>query len=206
LIGLFDRDVFLKLGCCNLFGEAVDALGVTQPYRLAATSNAKGNARLVTKLYGEIDAADAVQRIQAMVADVPVLSEEMLEGIFASENFKLLGGLEDIDTGEQLLGALLLNQPAERIMISGDKRFIKAFRQHLPDQWIAHSESIISFEMCMIAIEDRYGFDYLVQRAAPAKHCDGTLRIAIQPEPSRDHFLECLASFNPCTAVIEQAQ
>lgn len=200
MIGLFDRDVFVKLGCCNLWTEAVAALGVTQPYRLPSTNSARSNVKLVTRLLGEVDTAEAIVRVAGMVADVPVLSDELVDGIEASAAFQQLANIDDIDAGEQLLGAVLLNDPEHRILVSGDKRFVKALRSQLPDQWDAVSGAVISLEMCLMAIEERFGFEFLLERVVGVKHCDGTLRMAIGAEPTREAFLEAMRSFNPCRA------
>lgn len=201
MIGLFDRDVFLKLGCCDLWHEAVDALGVTQAYRLESTSSEQSNAKIVKRILREVGPEDALARISAMVAEVPVLADDLLEGLEDSQEYALLDGVEDIDAGEQMLGAILLRDPETQILVSGDKRFVRAFRDHLPDKWVAVSGSVISFEMCLLAIEEVYGFDHLLQRVHPVKHCDGSLNLAIGHQPSADGFKEALASFNPCRAV-----
>lgn len=198
MIGLFDRDVFVKLGCCNLWNEAVEALGVTQPYRLASTSSVRSNNKLITRLLADVDPADTIERVAVMVGMVPVLADYLIDGIESSEGFHLLSGVDDIDAGEQLLGAVLLNDPDHRVLVSGDKRFVNAFRSHLPEQWEAVSGCIISLEMCLMAIEERFGFDYLLERVITVKHCDGTLRMAIGAAPTRDDFRTAMQSFNPC--------
>lgn len=200
MIGLFDRDVFLKLGCCDLWREAIAALGVTQAYRLESTSSERSNTRIVKRILGEVGPEDALARINVMVAEVPVVADGLLDGLEHSQEYALLDGVEDIDAGEQLLGAILLRDPATQILVSGDKRFVRAFRSHLPDRWNAVSESVVSFEMCLLAIEESYGFDFLLQRVHPVKHCDGSLTLALGHEPSAETFKEALASFNPCRA------
>ncbi|MBY5483244.1 MULTISPECIES: hypothetical protein [Rhizobium] len=200
MIGLFDRDVFLKLGCCDLWHEALAALGVTQAYRLESMSSERSNTRIVKRILGEVGPEDTLARVSIMVAEVPVLAEGLLDGLEDSQEYALLNGVEDIDAGEQLLGAILLRNPATQILVSGDKRFVRAFRNHLPDRWNAVSESVISFEMCLLAIEGSYGFDFLLQRVHPVKHCDGSLMLALGHEPSAESFREALASFNPCRA------
>ena len=127
MIGLFDSDVLIKLCCCNLWSEAITALGISTAYRLPQTSS----------------------------------------------------------------------------LLSGDKRFIEAFRTAFPKEWETLSKCIVSFEMCLEAIEAKYGYDHIHQNAAHIKHCDGTLRLAILAEPNRDHFIECIASYNPCRVVVE---
>jgi hypothetical protein len=201
VIGLFDRDVFLKLCCCNLWFEAVEALGVTQPYRLQSTSSERANRRKITQMLKNVDPDEAVQRARAVVATVPALTDELIEAIYASEGYKVLSNVEGIDGGEHVLAAILINEPEGRVLLSGDKRFVDAFRTQRPEQWEVVSNAVISFEMCMLAIEVVYGFDYVLERAMPMKHCDGTLKLAIGDEPTAEAFREALKSFNPCRAV-----
>lgn len=201
MIGLFDRDVFLKLCCCNLWWEAVDALEITQPFRLAATSSEKSNRRKITQMLGTVDPEETIQRTQQVVQAVPVLSDELIEQIFATEAYQELSGIDGIDGGEQILAAVLINDPEGRILLSGDKRFVQSFRDNLPEKWDRLSGSIISFEMCLLAIEERYGFDYLLERVQPVKQCDGSLRMAIGHEPTAETFREAMTSFNPCHVI-----
>ncbi|MBY5462055.1 hypothetical protein HFO85_01265 [Rhizobium leguminosarum] len=201
MIGLFDRDVFLKLCCCNLWFEAVDALGVTQPYRLAATSSARSNRKKITQMLGDVDPEETLQRTQEIVDAVPVVPDDLIDQIYESAAFQELSDIDGIDGGEQVLAAILIDDPEGRVLLSGDKRFVQAFRENLPDRWDALGDSIISFEACMLAIEDRYGFDFLVERVLPVRHCDGSLRVAVGHQPNAEGFREAMTSFNPCRIV-----
>lgn len=198
MIGLFDRDVFFKLCCCNLWFEAVEVMGVTQPYRLGATSNARSNRNKITRMLAGLDPEETIRRTQDIVEVVPVVPENFLDQIYGSAAFQELSNIEGIDGGEQVLAAILIDNPEGRILLSGDKRFVQAFRESLPDRWKALSESIISFEACLLAIEHRYGFGFLLERAMPGRHCDGSLRIAIGHEPNARNFRDAMTSLNPC--------
>lgn len=201
MIGLFDRDVFLKLCCCNLWFEAVEALGVTRPYRLAATSSPRSNRKKITQMLVDVDPEEIIQRTQDIVDVVPVVPDDLIGQIYESAAFQELSDIEGIDGGEQVLAAILIDDPEGRILLSGDKRFVKAFRENLPHRWDALGRSIISFEACMLATEDRYGFDFVFERVLQARHCDGSLRIAIGNEPNAEAFREAMASFNPCRLI-----
>lgn len=198
MIGLFDRDVFLKLCCCNLWWEAVAALEITQPFRLAATSSERSNRRKITQMLGDVDLEETIQRTQEIVEAVPVLSDELIDQIYATEGYQELSGIDGIDGGEQILAAVLINDPEGRVLLSGDKRFVQAFRDNLPEKWRRLSASIISFEKCLLAIEERHGFDYLLQHVQPVRQCDGSLRIAIGHQPSSEVFRAAMTSFDPC--------
>lgn len=196
--GLFDRDVFLKLCCCNIWGEALEALGIINAYRLAATSSETSNRKLISRMLGDSDPTEAIIRTQEIVAVVPVLPDHMISAIYATEGFKELAGIDDIDGGEQILAAILINNPEGRVLLSGDKRFVQAFRRNLPDRWETLSGSIISFELCLLAVEARYGFDYVFERVHPVRCCDDSLRLALGENPTPMNFRDALNSFNPC--------
>ncbi|AXV16564.1 hypothetical protein CYG48_13215 [Neorhizobium sp. SOG26] len=202
MIGLFDSDVLIKLCCCNLWWEAIDALGISHPYRLAPTSSARWVKGKLDRKLGKGDHAEIMSRIEGVAREVPVIADELTEGLESDEGFKVLREIADIDDGENILAAVLMRSPGGKLLLSGDKRFIKAFRDALPGEWDKLSSYIISFEMCLEAIEAKYGFDHIVANAMAVKHCDGTLSIAIQPEPNREHFVDCISSFNPCRAVV----
>lgn len=152
-------------------------------------------------MLGTVDPEETIQRTQQVVQAVPVLSDELIEQIFATEAYQELSGIDGIDGGEQILAAVLINDPEGRILLSGDKRFVQSFRDNLPEKWDRLSGSIISFEMCLLAIEERYGFDYLLERVQPVKQCDGSLRMAIGHEPTAETFREAMTSFNPCHVI-----
>lgn len=201
MIGLFDSDVLIKLCCCNLWWEAIDAFGITHPYRLAPTSTARWVKGKLDRKLGKGDHADIMARIAGVVREVPPIADELIDGLESDDAFKVLSKIDGIDGGENMLAAVLMRSPEGKLLLSGDKRFITAFRNALPGEWDKLSGYIISFEMCLEAIEAKYGFDHIVSNAMAVKHCDGTLKIAIQAEPNRDHFIECISSFNPCRAV-----
>lgn len=196
--GLFDRDVFLKLCCCNLWRETLEALGITNAYRLAATSSAKSNEKVIARMLGDVDPRGAILRVQEIVELVPVLSDDLIIDITTSDGFNELAGIDDIDGGEQILAAILINSPDSRVLLSGDKRFVQAFRENLPGRWDTLSGAIISFEMCLLAVEAQRGFDFVFERVHSVKCCDGSLSLALGENPTPTSFRDALNSFNPC--------
>ena len=136
MIGLFDRDVFLKLCCCGLFDEALAALGVTQPFRLVSTSSTSSNKSIIKRKLQDFDFAPIMARIAKAVASVPTISNTVADGIRETDIYRRLTNLDDIDSGEQILAAILLSDPRSGILISGDKRFFQAFAHALPAEWL----------------------------------------------------------------------
>jgi hypothetical protein len=110
-----------------------------------------------------------------------------------------LAEIDDIDSGEQLLLAILLAEKKDRILVSGDKRCMAAFKQALPDECGAAQSSIITFERCIRAITETCGFELVLDRAHHVRQCDASLRLAFGSNPSVDEFLLALESFDPLT-------
>jgi hypothetical protein len=198
LIGLFDRDVFLKLCCCGVFDQALAALDITRPYRLVSTSSASSNGRIIRARLPDLDPAPILARVAKAVASVPTITNPMVEGIVASDTYRRLTNIDDIDGGEQLLAAILLHDPRRHILVSGDKRFLQAFARSLPAEWLAVRDSVISFEMCLLAVEEKFGFELIMDRVYPFRGCDGILALALSGPATRDSFRAALISYDPC--------
>ena len=198
MIGLFDRDVFLKLCCCDLWVEANASLGITQPYRLESTSSERSNGKVLSRMLRGQDISHALGLTIATAGSVPVLPDDLTKVIKASQYYHALADIEGIDTGEQILGAALMSTQEPTVLITGDKRFVQAFRGRFPDEWQQHGNAIISFERCLLAIEAAYGFDVLANRLVAASSCDQSLRLALGKTPNREALVEALRSFDPC--------
>lgn len=195
--------MLIKLCCCNLWSEALTALGISTAYRLPQTSSLPWVKRKLLQKLKEAELPDIIERIDAVNKAVEPLPDDYTNGLEAFEAFKAMQDVDNINDGEQILAAILMRSPDGKTLLSGDKRFIEAFRNAFPKEWETLSKCIISFEMCLEAIEAKYGYDHIHKNAAHIKHCDGTLKLAIQAEPNREHFIECIASYNPCRVVIE---
>lgn len=196
MIGLFDRDVFLKLACCNLWEEALQALELDGAMRLISTESMVSNRSVIKRWLPEELRNDAEQRIQALIAEVPTISDELAN----SRDEALMARLEgaaDVDGGEQLLIAILHASPGDRILVSGDKRFLNALITSYDDVYQAVQSSLISFERCLLAILAQHGFEYVKDRCLPVCRCDGSLRLALGGDPNEHDFVEALRSYDP---------
>lgn len=197
MIGLFDRDVFIKLGCCNLWTEALDALGVSQPYRLESTGSEKSNRRVIFRRMASPAADDALVRVMEMVQSVPPIPGDFVNGLEATEEFQLLSDCDGVDGGEQILASLLMRTQSGQVMISGDKNFVVAMREQRPEAWEIIRSRVITFERCLISIVQSRGFASVVERLYVAKDCDGALRLACGTVPNEATLLEALQSYDP---------
>lgn len=199
MIGLFDRDVFIKLCCCSLLDETIRVLGITKAYRLASTQNEKSNRKIVSRKLKREAVEDALRRVMDGVAAVPVIPAEMVDGLQATEEFCSLGDCDGIDAGEQILAAIVWRGSDESFLISGDKRFMKSLRESKPAAWEEVEKSLITFERCLLAVIDFYGFETVSERILEAKDCDGALKIACGGSFTKESFTEALLSFSSCS-------
>ena len=200
LVGLFDRDVVLKLACLGLWDEVLAATGVTRPYRLPSCS-VTGSAPVFRRwLKDRAVLQAATDRLAAIVTAVPVVDEGPATASRATPSFVDLANTEDIDAGEALLVAMLEAAADPAILLTGDKRFVAALRNHHPARYAALAGRVLSLERCLTLVCQAHGAAFVVERAIPVVTCDGSLRLALGMPPGADHasFVEALASFDPC--------
>lgn len=194
--GLFDRDVFLKLACVDLWNETLDALLITQPYRLASTSNAVSSERLLRRRCMPDNVFDgARQRLNQMVATVPVLPANWLAAAQATDVFNKL--ITITDAGEAGLTAIALEVELSAVVITGDKRHVKTLQAELPQEASRLKGRLITFEDCLSACRQKHGFAIVRARATPAVKCDGMLGLALSSgmATTEQHFCDALRSF-----------
>ena len=198
LIGLFDRDVFLKLGCCNLWQEALACLGVTHPYRLASTTSAASNRRVLGKGLDGPALDEACSRVSTIVATVPVIPLEFLSLANAWIHRSRLLAEPDIGLDVVLVGIFFMMQDA-RVLVTGDKRLLGSLREHIPSEFAAASHQMITFEACLRAVTETYGFNHVFPRVSGVASCDGTLKRALGHTGKADEseFLTALQSYDP---------
>ncbi|CAK0750819.1 hypothetical protein CCP2SC5_1710002 [Azospirillaceae bacterium] len=99
----FDRDVYLKLACCDIWQETIDVLGVTHPCRLesAGPKDAENKGER-WKLDEKLQSA-FLKRIKLMTKTVPVVPAEWLSAAQTDERYRMLQTVQGIDAGEAAL-------------------------------------------------------------------------------------------------------
>lgn len=119
LHAFFDKDVFIKLACCDLWGEVLEALGVTHPYRLASAS-ASGSKTALRRM--DIDdglRAAATGRLKAMADQVPVVPEGWVAAAVTTPLYNRMSFTEGIDTGEAQIALVALHCESAVIFDNG---------------------------------------------------------------------------------------
>lgn len=199
-IGLFDRDVCLKLAWCGLWDEALNALEITQPYRLASCTAGPSNRKVLRRQIGDgAVLQQAMARLDAMVATTPVIPDSLTATVRNHPILTDLDGIDAVDPGEALLTAILLSSQGQTTLVSGDKRFFKALRQERPATFEKIAAQLCSLERCLLAIIKIHGASFVIDRVRPVAACDSTLLLALGSEPvcQAAAFIEALSSFDP---------
>jgi hypothetical protein len=157
LVGLFDRDVFLKLACCDLWNETVEALRIGRAYRLPSTT-VKSSARIFERWLPDNAAVmAATARLTAMVEQVPILEDAWAEAARSSAHYADIANLPDIDAGEALLLGIVEALGDPNVLVTGDKRFIGALKTRAPGRHAAVAGRLLSLERCLIAVCEARG-------------------------------------------------
>jgi hypothetical protein len=187
VVGLFDRDVFIKLACCDLWEAALAATGITKPIRLASCTVSSSMAKVKKRLTDSALREATRARLERMVGVSEVVAgAEVLRPVLAE-----LMRVADVDEGEALLFASL--ETLE------DKRFLDALKVSFPERFAAARERILTFEGCLLRICQVNGVPYVVERLVPAAACDGVIPLALGGHNGADEqaFLGALRSFDP---------
>jgi hypothetical protein len=200
LHAFFDRDVYIKLVCCDLWNEALAALGVTHPYRLASATR-KGSKNVFRNKPEVPDALrdETFERLEIMSKATPLLPEDWVSAAVSSDLYNAMKNIDKIDSGEAELAVVALICSVENRLVTGDKRFIKAMAEAFPEELDKLRPRLITFEACLLAICKTIGFAAIRDRLIAARGIDGTLRNALgsQNQNSEEDFYEGLRSGNP---------
>ena len=202
LHAFFDRDVYVKLACCDIWQETLDSLGVTHPYRLASAGPRGARSTLRRRNLDEEFLSAVANRVERMTATVPVVPAEWLLAARTDERYLRLQDAVGIDQGDAVLALVSLRSDLENRLISGDKRFLKALATDFPDLFKRLRPSLISFERCLMAVCAQHGFDAVRERLRVARGCDGTLALALGADGNADfdEFSSALKSCDPLSS------
>lgn len=199
LHAFLDRDVFLKLICCDIWDESLAAIQITHPFRLASAS-AKGCEKPLKrrKLDDGLHLA-TIARLHRICSIVPVMPDTITQAAQAHTLFNPMIGTAGIDGGEAILALGVLQHEAPSRLITGDKRFLNALAEHFPTEYRQLRPLTVTFERCLLAVCDIVGFEAIRERLIVARKCDGTLDLALKSHGGRsaNSFKEYLRGFDP---------
>jgi hypothetical protein len=199
LHAFFDRDVFYKLACCDLWKEVLTAFGVTHPYRLASAGPNGAKKMLKRKGVSDELQTETVERVGLMMEATPVVPEEWSRPINQVEIYNKIKDVPDIGSDDALQVVTSMTCPFDNILITGDKRLINKLSSNFPEIMKPLEGRIITFEACLLKICEIIGFEAIRDSLIAARECDGTLKIALGSDNKADAetFCAALRSFNP---------
>lgn len=135
LHAFFDKDVFIKLACCDLWEEALEVLGVTHPYRLASATASGSKTALRRMAIDDRLRAAATERLKAMADQVPVVPEGWVAAAVTTDLYNRMSFTDGIDTGEAQIALVALHCGHDNKLVTGDKRFLKAMAGAFPGEF-----------------------------------------------------------------------
>lgn len=199
LHAFFDKDVFIKLACCDLWDEALEALGVTHPYRLASATASGSKTALRRMAIDDGLRAAASERLKTMAEQVPVVPGGWVATAVTTDLYNKMTFTDGIDTGEAQIALVALHCEHDNRLVTGDKRFVTAMAGAFPGEFERLRPLVVTFERCLLAICEVKGYEHVRERLAAAKGCDGSLRSALGSDGSASYesFREAMLSFNP---------
>lgn len=195
---MFDRDIFLKLICCDLWDETLAATGITQPRRLPS-ANAKGAERQLGRWFPDAAQREQVRhRVATTVAAVPPIDAAIAEAVRHSTAYVTMMETEGIDAGEAVLVGILSATDAPCVMATGDKRFLAALRQHFPATFENIRRRVLTLERCLLLVTQSHGAQFVIQKTRNAAACDRVVAIAVGASDRTDpnSFVAALRSYD----------
>lgn len=195
----FDKDVFIKLACCDLWDETLEVLGVTHPYRLASATASGSKTALRRMAVNDGLRAAAIERLRRMAEQVPVVPEGWVAAAATTDLYNRMSFTDGIDTGEAQLALVALHCEHDNKLVTGDKRFVAAMEGAFPGEFDRLRPLIVTFERCLLAICEVKGYEDVRERLIAAKGCDRSLRNAVGADgaASYESFKEAMLSFSP---------
>lgn len=199
LHAFFDKDVFIKLACCDLWEETLEVLGVTHPYRLASATASGSKTALRRMAIDDGLRAAATERLKAMAEQVPVVPEGWVAAAVTTDLYNRMSFTDGIDTGEAQIALVALHCEHDNKLVTGDKRFLKAMEGAFHDEFGRIKPLVVTFERCLLAVCEAKGYEHVRERLATARGCDGSLRNAIGSDGQANYesFKEAMESFSP---------
>ncbi|BAE53236.1 hypothetical protein amb4432 [Paramagnetospirillum magneticum AMB-1] len=199
LHAFFDKDVFIKLACCDLWEEALEVLGVTHPYRLASATALGSKTALRRMAVDDALRAAVTERLQKMAEQVPVMPKGWVEAVVTTDLYNKMIFHEGIDSGEAEIALVALHCEHDNKLVTGDKRFLAAMADAFPGEFGRLKPVVVTFEHCLLAICEAKGYEHVRERLVAAKGCDGSLKNAVgsDGQAGYESFKEAMLSFTP---------
>ncbi|MDI9409177.1 MAG: hypothetical protein QM523_08035 [Candidatus Pacebacteria bacterium] len=186
IIALFDNDLVYKLAYFGLWDEVLSVLNIKTVYCLNAvgqnqfkTSIKRINAKLTKENKPLLSAEEELRftnNLSRIVQSIKRIPAEWFNPVLSQKHMS-----PNIDSGEAELLAILLSRSEIHLLITGDHRFVRAFRTLFPDQYaqLQQARRIRIFEEVLLILMESYGYDWLYTRLVAARFADGTVHLAL---------------------------
>lgn len=194
MIVLADNDIILKLAQCDLLDVLPDILDC-QETEVFITPTAKYQLlpKKTTKALSKCGNEETLTRLTAFLETTHTLPAVNDTALLA-----LLEDIDGIDGGEKFLFAAAV-ETENPLMITGDKRALKALMEHqdqFPSVFSALQNAVVTFESAILLAMQKFGFAIVKQKLLGSPKPDGTLRLVLKSETGEEDFVEGLCSFS----------
>lgn len=185
MIILADNDIIYKLACFDLLQELITFFGCN-PQDIHVLSTFKYQLRKNKKFRQNPVVVARCEAFLASVSEAPVAATPNLE--------KFTG----LDTGEQILFAVMIEQYESNRLITGDKRALElvgklAANDHVLLEQL--SGRVECLEGILLGMIDLFGFDAVNAKVTDFDGVDGVCQIAFGKGRTREHAEEALRSW-----------
>ena len=176
MIVLADNDILLKLARCDLFQEFFEAFNLRPgDIRILKTARFSTKSNKHRRKLGE-EAFARLATFLNQVADIDAIPDQETIAALTDQNDK------NIDAGEAVLFAVCPLIP-ESFILTGDKKSLvglaSAAKEDAACRTIAISLAgrVICFEIVLMRVLNRFGFEAIRQKLIVGRECDGGLAI-----------------------------
>ena len=196
-IGLFDRDIFIKLACCDLWDQTLTAYSISSVLRPASLDGESSSRRLIARKVSSEMVDASLRRLQAMVANSSVVPSDVANLAEESHWYSVLANCQNIGPADATLLCQLICLPPNTLMFTGDKRCLSDARKFVSSLYFSVEGRIITFELCLQELIKMHGVEFVVAKVSVVPKCDGVIPLALGSAIPVDleNFESCIASY-----------
>ena len=194
MILFVDNDIFLKLAGCDLLHEFIDCLLLTQQQIRVAPNLPFSIKGQMNKSYHGEQSEKAKNILSDFIKNVQVTDELVVDGQHEFLNELLL--IPKIDPGEALLFTHAYYNNLSKIA-TGYKNCLSALlkAENLIKLEQALRGRIYTFELAMLILIEKIGFDEVNKKVSNRCVDDMVLKMSFGNQRTQDHARQCLSSF-----------
>ena len=168
----WDNDVILKLSEYNLLDDACNALGVASDQVRVLPSAKHYFLRMCQKIDKGGAGSYSVAGLERAISFA-----EQAHAVEDYSNLDWLADCDDIDIGEAQLATWAAGTAESALLLTGDKRFLKALARHdaARDVFYRLAGRVVCLEELVKALIEHLGFERVQEAVASSPQCDRAL-------------------------------